>query len=66
LPGDGDDSPTAQIEVDFPAMMRDSPKPPMVLKISFSHFKPSSLSIQTIFSFNPLEIKEKGAIRVRG
>jgi hypothetical protein len=30
----------------------------MVLKIRF-------FSFQTIFSFNPLEIKEEGAIRVR-
>jgi len=58
MPGETAETAATQAEIDFPALMRDFPPPSPELDDPF-------LSIQMVFGFNPLEIKQEGIIDVR-
>ena len=57
LPGDIDGSPSAGIEIDVPALLRDFPAPDPEIEDPF-------MAVQTALVFNSLEIKQEGLIEV--
>lgn len=58
MPGDKDNEPSAQAEIDIPAIIRDIPQPAPDVDDPF-------LAVQLAFLFNPLELMQEGLIEVR-
>lgn len=58
LPGDDDDKPSAQMEVNMPELLKSMPPPPESLDDPF-------VSFRTAFTFNPLFLNRDGHIKVR-
>jgi hypothetical protein len=57
LPGETEEKPSAKIDVDVPAMIRDLPPPNPEIEDPF-------LRLSAVFQFSALEIKQEGLLKV--